>query len=465
VGVGAIACCPPWLPSHLAERRLRWRWAFRLETSGDRLFTERCCMILDHFSVLPSASRPFAAAPPPTAAYIHIPFCRRRCYYCDFAVSIVGDRPPLSQSGQQTYGAIAEYVDVLCQEIRHTPNLGQPLQTVFFGGGTPSLLTLPQLDRILTTLDQHLGIAADGERSIEVDPDAVDANKIAGYAAAGLNRVSLGAQAFQLDVLQACGRTHTPDDIRRTVAQLRQAGIHNVSLDLISGLPHQTAAQWQASLEQAIALAPTHLSIYDLTIEPETAFGRWYQPGEMPLPSDDETAQFYRQAQQQLRAAGFQHYEISNYGRSGYECRHNLVYWRNASYYGFGMGAASYTNRQRYVRPRTRSAYFAWVEAMIQKGYHLEVPLDTLHDVFLDTVMVGLRLAAGLDVGAIAHQFGATYAQRLLEILRPYQAQGWVWMAELPRDEHRIGLSDPEGFLFSNVMLSTIFQQFGEAAS
>ncbi len=420
-------------------------------------------MILDDPLIAPSASLPFSIDAPPTAAYIHIPFCRRRCYYCDFAVSIVGDRPPLSQSGQQQYGAIAEYVDVLCQEIRHTPNVGQPLQTVFFGGGTPSLLTLAQLDRILTTLDQHFGIASEAERSIEVDPDAVDADKIAGYAALGMNRVSLGAQAFQLEVLQACGRTHTPDDIRRTVAHLHQAGINNVSLDLISGLPHQTADLWQASLEQAIALDPTHLSIYDLTIEPETAFGRWYEAGETPLPSDQATAEFYDGARQQLTAAGFRHYEISNYGRSGYECQHNLVYWHNAAYYGFGMGAASYTHRQRYVRPRTRSAYFAWVKAMIQGGYRLEVPSDTPHDVFLDTVMVGLRLAEGLNLGAIAHYFGANYAQRLRQILRPYQAQGWVWMAESSDDVHHLGLTDPDGFLFSNVMLSTVFQQFEPA--
>jgi oxygen-independent coproporphyrinogen-3 oxidase len=424
-------------------------------------------MFLDDLWVMPSVSlpfEPFMVDAPPTAAYVHIPFCRRRCYYCDFAVSIVGDRPPLSQAGQQDYGAIAEYVEVLCQEIRQTPNAGHPLHTVFFGGGTPSLLTLSQLDRILTTLDQHIGITADAERSIEVDPDAVDADKIAGYAALGLNRVSLGAQAFQLEILQACGRTHTPADIRRTVEQLRQVGIHNVSLDLISGLPHQTLGAWEASLEQAIALEPTHLSVYDLTIEPETAFGRWYEPGQCPLPSDDATATFYRGAQKLLTAAGFRHYEISNYGRSGYECRHNLVYWRNSTYYGFGMGAASYTQRQRYVRPRKRSAYFAWVEAMIQRGSQLDVPLDTRHDVFLDTVMVGLRLADGLDVRAIAHHFGDAYAQRLLRILGPYQAQGWVWMAESSGEVHHLGLTDPEGFLFSNVVLSTVFQQFDEVA-
>ncbi|HCF27176.1 MAG TPA: coproporphyrinogen III oxidase, partial [Cyanobacteria bacterium UBA11049] len=285
----------------------------------------------------------------PTAAYLHIPFCRRRCYYCDFAVSIVGDAPPQlaptvspsSISNAPTWHSIAQYVDILCQEIISTPTGERSLDTVFFGGGTPSLLTVPQLEQILTTVDRHIGIASGAEISVEMDPGTFDRAKLHGYSQLGVNRISLGVQAFQANLLAACGRSHTPNDIHAAVEAIHQVGLQNVSLDLISGLPHQTMDDWNASLQQAIALDPTHLSVYDLTIEPETAFGRQYTPGADPLPSDEQTADMYRLAQQTLTRAGFQHYEVSNYAKPGYQCRHNRVYWENRPYYGFGMGAAS----------------------------------------------------------------------------------------------------------------------------
>ena len=399
-----------------------------------------------------------------TAAYLHIPFCRRRCYYCDFAISIVGDQPPLARleatDEYREYGTIAQYVDFLCQEIQTTPSGGQPLKTVFFGGGTPSLLTVKQLEQILTLLDRRFGIAADAEISMEMDPGTFDRDKLQGYVAAGINRVSLGVQAFQAELLAACGRTHTPEDIAWAIDLIHQTNLQNFSLDLISGLPHQTLENWQESLEAAITLAPSHLSIYDLTVEPGTAFDRWYQPGTAPLPTDAMTAQMYRLAQQILTGADYEHYEISNYARSGFQCQHNRVYWENKPYYGFGMGAASYLQQQRFTRPRKRSDYYQWVQEFIAAAGEIDCSPTPPTEMLLDTLMVGLRLAEGLSLTQLESQFGKAIVQDILTCLQPHQQKGWVQITDRSRDA-RIQLTDPEGFLFSNVVLSDLFEALG----
>ncbi|WP_439346088.1 radical SAM family heme chaperone HemW [Vacuolonema iberomarrocanum] len=387
--------------------------------------------------------------PAPDAAYVHIPFCRRRCFYCDFPISVVGD----TRRGENS-GAIAQYVTQLCTEIRRTPNLGTPLQTIFFGGGTPSLLAVEQLETVLTVLKQQFGLAANAEISMEMDPGTFDLAHVQGYHACGVNRISLGVQAFQAELLQACGRTHQPDDIPIAVEQVRRAGIDNLSLDLISGLPHQTLEQWTFSLEQAIALTPQHLSVYDLIVEPGTAFARRYKPGDKPLPSDTLTAEMYRLAQQTLSTAGFQHYEISNYAKPGYGCRHNLRYWENRAYYGFGMGAASYMQGQRFSRPRTRREYFEWLEA----GMPMDDPVATEGDRLLDRLILGLRLANGLSLTTLEQEFGHDTVAQILTTLKPYEERGWV---ACQLNQH-LRLSDPDGFLFSNTILAALFEQFSD---
>lgn len=383
----------------------------------------------------------------PSSAYIHIPFCRHRCYYCDFPIAVVGDQ-------LQGERAITQYIDVLCQEIAVTPVLGQPLTTVFFGGGTPSLLSAAQLEGILQAIDQRFGLRTGAEISMEIDPGTFTLEQLQGYQAAGVNRVSLGAQAFQSELLATCGRSHTVGEIYTAVATIHQARVTHLNLDLISGLPHQTLEQWQASLEAAVALAPTHLSVYDLTIEPLTAFARRYQPGIHPLPPEETTAQMYRLAGQILPASGYEHYEISNYARPGYQCRHNRVYWENRPYYGFGMGATSYTQQQRFSRPRQRQEYFLWVEALIASGGKIDAPPTTHTDVLLETLMLGLRLAEGLSEAALSRQFGESVVQQILDCLAPFLQPGWI---ERPPDSGRIRLSDPEGFLFSNVVLVALW--------
>jgi oxygen-independent coproporphyrinogen-3 oxidase len=244
------------------------------------------------------------------------------------------------------------------------------------------------------------------------------------------------------------------------------------------------------SLETAIALAPTHLSCYDLTIEPITAFGKQYKPGMQPLPSDETTAEMYRMAQRLLTAAGYDHYEISNYAKLGYQCRHNRVYWENRSFYGFGMGATSYIEHDRFSRPRKTREYYEWVEERQRSGNwrvgrgewgvpephpSSSIPPQSgsqLHpssDLLLDTLMLGLRLAEGLSLAALRDKFGREAMQRVWTCLQPFYQKGWVVvsdptgaiapsLAALP-ESGRLQLSDPEGFLFSNVMLVSLFEE------
>lgn len=391
----------------------------------------------------------------PSSAYVHIPFCRRRCYYCDFPVSIVGDN-----LRGETSGTISQYVAELSNEIAITPKLGQLLTTVFFGGGTPSLLSVDQLNYILNTLDQEFGIATNAEISMEVDPGTFDLKQLQGYKSAGINRVSLGVQAFQPQLLQICGRSHSVADIWQAVDHIRRVDMPNFSLDLISGLPHQTLEQWQESINAAVAIAPTHISIYDLTIEPVTAFGRYYQPGIQPLPSDDTTVLMYSQASQILTAAGYQHYEISNYALPGHQCRHNRVYWENRPYYGFGMGATSYVQGQRFTRPRKTKEYYQWVQDLIAANGGLDCPQTLPDEVLLETLMLGLRLADGVSLSNLAQQFGEATVEKIWTCLQPYYDQGWVEIigtdVGIPT-QGRLRLSDPQGFLFSNVVLAQLF--------
>ena len=380
-----------------------------------------------------------------SAVYIHIPFCRRRCFYCDFPIYVVGN----TKRGE-TSGAISDYVEVLCQEITTVQTRNKPLETIFFGGGTPSLLSTQQLQRILEVLDGKFGIDKFAEISMEIDPGTFDQQHLQGYVNAGVNRISLGVQAFQEELLQACGRYHSVSDIFTAVDLLQAEQISNFSIDLISGLPHQTLDIWQQSLEQAIKITPMHISIYDLTIEPGTAFGRYYQPGDRPLPTDETTVKMYRMAQEILTNAGYEHYEISNYAKPGYQCRHNRVYWENRDYYGFGMGAASYYQGKRFNRPRKTKEYYAWVN----DGSIIDCEITTSHEVLLETLMLGLRLAEGVNLQILAAQFGENKIEEVLQVLQPYLEKGWVQVVD-----KRLQLLDPDGFLFSNVVLAELFEK------
>jgi oxygen-independent coproporphyrinogen-3 oxidase len=405
--------------------------------------------------------------------YLHIPFCLRRCFYCDFAITTGGQDLKV------------RYVDAICQEIALTaatanpqptipnPQHGfgicpeswhqtqafetnaKPLQTIFFGGGTPSLLDVRQIETILETIERYFGIADDAEISLEANPGTVTLESLQGYRAAGVNRISLGAQAFQPELLDLAGRGHNVDDIYAAVEAIASAGITNFNLDLISGLPHQNMHQWQESLALAIALHPTHLSVYDLTIEPGTAFFKRYRAGDRPLPTEADTVEMYLLAHAQLQAAGYEHYEISNYARPGYQCRHNLTYWHNRPFYGMGMGATSYVNKCRLDRPRKLRDYFAMVDEWQNRGIAPSAPPSLLKDELLDTLMQGLRLAEGISLHKLRQNYGQDLVAKVLTCLQPYFHKGWAELLGSRQD--RLSLAVPEGWLFSNEVIADLF--------
>jgi putative oxygen-independent coproporphyrinogen III oxidase len=389
---------------------------------------------------------------------------------------VVGDR-----KRGETSGAIAHYINNLLQEIHATPCANrEPLQTIFFGGGTPSLLAVSQVEAVLAALQARFGIAPTAEISMEMDPATFELAHVQGYRAAGINRVSLGAQDFHDEILAACGRFHRRTDILSAVNTLQQANIDNFSLDLISGLPHQTLETWQDSLDQALALKPTHLSQYDLIIEPQTAFARYLTPGQAPLPSDRHTAQMYRMTQTALSASGYEHYEICNYAQPGYRAQHNMTYWKSEPHYGFGMGATSYINFQRIDRPRTQATYRQWLTQFIAQGGQTDDPIISPAERVLEGIMVGLRMKEGISLGELYALYGekglVTMAGAILPWTgyanaphtQPSVSRDPLVIVESPVTEtkpakqtldpnSRIRLSDPEGFLMSNVVIVDAF--------
>lgn len=384
----------------------------------------------------------------PKSLYLHIPFCKRRCFYCDFAITTGGEN--LRQ----------QYVDALCQEITLTvaqiPPV-KPLQTIFFGGGTPSLLSVSQVEQILETIAKHFAIASDAEISLEANAGTVSLESLQGYRSLGINRISLGAQAFQQKLLDVCGRGHSVAEIYEAVDAIKNAGFENFSLDLISGLPHQSMTDWQESMSKAIALQPKHLSIYDLTIEEGTAFGKRYQAGDTPLPTEDHTVAMYLAAHELLPAAGYGHYEISNYAQSGYQSRHNLTYWHNQPFYGMGMGATSYINRQRIDRPRKMREYLDAVSRWQTEGISFTAPSIDLTEELMDTLMQGLRLAEGLSLNALRKYYGDELCDRAIQILNRYQEKNWIKFVNQP-DDVRIILVSPDGWLFSNIVIADLYE-------
>jgi oxygen-independent coproporphyrinogen-3 oxidase len=280
--------------------------------------------------------------------YVHVPFCAHRCDYCDFATWT--DRSHL----------IDEYVDACVTDLeRRAAAALPPATSVFFGGGTPSLLPPAQLARIL----DHIERAPGAEVTVECNPDSVDDVKLRTYVAAGVNRVSFGVQSMEPRVLVALGRTHNPANVERAVAMARAAGIARINVDLIYGAAEETDADWQRSLDGALALDVEHISAYALTVEPATPLGRAVSAGTRIAPDDDRQADAYARADDTLTAAGFEWYEISNWAKPGEACRHNLLYWNEGEYAGIGCAAHGHTAGRRWWNVRTPERYIAAVRA------------------------------------------------------------------------------------------------------
>jgi oxygen-independent coproporphyrinogen-3 oxidase len=270
--------------------------------------------------------------------YLHVPFCLTRCHYCDFVTytGMEGLRRPYA-------AALLDEAAMAVAALGPEP----PVTSVFIGGGTPTLLPAGDLARVLERLRALLPFAPGAEVTVEANPETVDGAMAAGLAGAGVTRVSMGAQSFDDRVLAALGRVHDADRVAAAVATLRAAGVPALNLDLIYGGPGEDAGSWSATLEAAVALAPEHLSAYALTIEPATKFGRLVAAGRMPEPAEDDLADRYDTACAALAAAGYRHYEVSNWARDGHASRHNLTYWRRGRYLGLGAGAHEFDGSVR----------------------------------------------------------------------------------------------------------------------
>lgn len=362
------------------------------------------------------------------------------------------------------------------------PNSGSwpPIETVFLGGGTPSLVPPRLVSSVLDALSAKFGVRGDAEISMEMDPGTFDAAAMKELMSLGVNRISLGVQSFQDELLKSCGRAHGVDEVFEAVEIVKSCGVENWSIDLISSLPYQTPAMWEESLKLCIAAEPTHVSVYDLQVERDTKFGALYSPGEFPLPSENQSADFYKMASTMLRNAGYKHYEISSYCKSGYRCKHNSTYWKTKSFYGFGLGSASYVGGVRFSRPRRLKEYTSYVQDL-ENGLLDHTPSDETvetKDFAMDVLMLSLRTADGLDLKAFREAFGDSTTLSIFEVYRPYLESGLVvcldeeqrdvaadevacsLSTESWRNEKKLAylrLSDPDGFMLSNELISLAF--------
>lgn len=366
--------------------------------------------------------------------YIHIPFCRARCSYCDFATGAYED-------------ALAErYVAALIAEIEKfdAPVETREVDTIFFGGGTPSLLAPAQLARIVEAIHRHVRFAANAEVTMEMNPGTVTLEILREFRRLGVNRASFGAQTFDDRELRRLGRTHTADDARRTLRDLRAAGFENVSFDLIAGLPEQTLQAWSRNLDEALSLGPEHLSLYLLEVHSGTPLADQIRRGVWREPDADVAAEMYELMVERTREAGYEQYEISNFCLTGRESRHNVKYWTGAPFYGFGCSAHSFDGtRARWSNERDTKAYVELVEA--GKSPIIETTELDARALGAEAIFLGLRLMGrGVDLTAHRARFGRDVRTEHRDDIERFTEAGLI---EMSGDTMRL---TPHGALLSN---------------
>ncbi len=383
--------------------------------------------------------------------YVQVPFCQTKCTYCNFHTGVVakerfapyvaavcreirGHREFLNAAGVEwpsgvNWGRVGRPdpvgVPLKRSEERERPEVeGLAVDTVYFGGGTPSLLEAEQLQEILDAIRERFRTSFE-EVTLEADPETIEQSKAAAWVRAGINRVSFGVQSFSDKELAAAGRMHRRADIYRAVPILREAGIRNISFDLIAGLPHQTKESWKQSLEELMALAPEHVSVYLLEVDEGSRLGKEllargtrYSAG--AVPSEDAMAEFYEIAQAELAEAGYHHYEISNWAKPGFESKHNLKYWRREAYLGFGAGAHSFSGKQRWANAHDAAAYVKAIESGRWPVEQLEAVTEKM--ALEEELFLGLRQLDGIDVSRIEREYGVALSGRF----EPLAAAGLV---------------------------------------
>ncbi len=351
----------------------------------------------------------------PAGIYIHIPFCRSRCSYCDFA------------TGMYSAAMAERYVHSLVKEVGSWREVepAETVDTIYFGGGTPSLLSPAQLEALLKAMRQRFSVSADVDVSIEINPGTVTPEVLAAFRNLGVNRASFGAQTFDDGELARLGRSHTADETRRTFRDLRDTGFDNISFDLIAGLPGQTIERWQRNLDEAFSLRPEHLSFYLLEVHQGTPLASHIKSGLQPPPDEDLAADMYEVMLDRALEAGYEHYEISNLCLPGYESRHNTKYWTAAPYYGFGCSAHSYDGGfRRWANERALVRYIEMIE-QDRKAIVDETQL-TETDRQAEAVFLGLRMMQGFSFTEYQEVFGADLREKHENDLTRFREAGLI---------------------------------------
>ncbi|MCI0855736.1 MAG: radical SAM family heme chaperone HemW [Chloroflexi bacterium] len=358
----------------------------------------------------------------PFSLYLHIPFCTVKCGYCDFN----------AYAGKEHL--IPSYAQALVKEAQlwRTATAGRSVTTVFFGGGTPSLMPVEEMATMMEGFRATFDILADAEISLEANPGSLDEAYLRGLLELGFNRLSIGVQSFHDEELEALDRTHSAAEAGEAFQAARSAGFRNVSIDLMFGLPEQQMASWQESVETALALEPDHISLYALTVEEGTPLARDVARGRTTAPSPDAQADQYEWTEERLAKAGYEHYEISNWAKPGYRCEHNLTYWRCREYLGLGAGAHSYLDGVRFAVAALPTTYLELVDESwqdLQSGGEMKMrqvvsgePI-TPELAMADTLILGLRVVEGVELAQFQQQFGMDALKRFEEELRePFEA-------------------------------------------
>ncbi|MGY3724252.1 oxygen-independent coproporphyrinogen-3 oxidase [Granulicatella balaenopterae] len=372
-----------------------------------------------------------------TSAYIHIPFCSHICYYCDFNKVFIEGQP------------VDEYVDLLIEEMKIASQQQEIplLETLYIGGGTPSTLSLKQMERLLEGIHQYIPLRPDNEFSIELNPDDGSIEKLALLKDYGVNRISMGVQTFHDDLLKAIGRKHRKETVYKTVDAAKAAGFENISIDLIFRLPKQTIADFEETLRYALELDLPHYSIYSLILEHKTVFYNLMRQGKLPLPTQDEEAEMFQMAMDTMEQSNHKHYEISNYAKPGFESRHNLHYWNADEYYGFGAGAHGYVRGERY---QNKGPIQHYLEPLRQGKLPILQSQPLTRQAKIEEFMfLGLRKMSGVSYREFKYRFNCSMMSIYQDVILDLEEQGLII-----KDDEGIRLSQKGKFLGNNVFQS-----------
>jgi oxygen-independent coproporphyrinogen-3 oxidase len=375
----------------------------------------------------------------PVSLYLHFPFCVRKCRYCDFL------------SGPAAAKEREEYIQTLCLEIElRAAEVPAGVDTVFIGGGTPSLMTPDQAERVMAAIRRSYVLADDAEISMEVNPGTADADKLCAFRKVGINRLSIGVQSFDDGELKLLGRIHTADQAREIMSAAREAGFQNINLDLMSALPGQSVLSWERSLQEAVRQAPEHISAYSLIIEEGTPFAAMALPA---LPSEEEDREMYHFTKHFLASNGYRRYEISNYAREGFECRHNCGYWTGHDYLGLGLGASSCLGGERFRNPDRMEEYREAVKRICDdrsdppafSAMRCGREILTSKDRMEEFMFLGLRMTDGVSEKEFERRFGVPLQEVFADVLKRHLDQNVICRIPVSRQGDAAGTGDMAG--------------------